>query len=694
MQAFEIARSPETETLPAARYESLIRLAEAIRTQNHPDQLFQVLVRELGNIVRFDAVAQYDEALNKVNWHLGELCNPRPAPSRHLEKEETIAWWVQHHQQVLVIDSVEEEQRFPEMMQVMRGCGIRSLCALPMSTAHRRLGSLMFASSCPYSYSNDEVRFLSLVVNQIALAMDDALNFRALRGTQERLELLLDLTNSVVSTLDLRAVLRALSTNVRRVMQCDGVGVALPEPGADRLRVYALDFPGGKGVFEEDMLPLKQDPAVLTTFHTGRVIRQTRGEMDQDDLAKATGLGTICHVPLVTQNGVLGVLSVGSLSDNAFADEEIGFLSQVAKQVAIAVENSIAYRQIGQLRDQLAQEKLYLEDEIRTELNFEEIIGNSDALRRVLAQVETVAPTDSTVLIYGETGTGKELIARAIHNLSSRKSNAFVKLNCAAIPTGLLESELFGHEKGAFTGAISQRVGRFELANRGTAFLDEIGEIPLELQPKLLRVLQEREFERLGSTRTLRSDARLIAATNRDLAAMVAQQSFRSDLFYRLNVFPVRVPALRERTEDIPLLVRHFVQQFSRRANRNIETIPSETMKSLVRYEWPGNIRELQNVIERAVIISTGPVLKVALSDLVPLTTTPAPKTPADAPGGEIGMRGILQETERKQIVSALEQARWVVAGPKGAAALLGMRRSTLQSRMQKLGIRISRTGQ
>ena len=290
----------------------------------------------------------------------------------------------------------------------------------------------------------------------------------------------------------------------------------------------------------------------------------------------------------------------------------------MANQVAIAVENALAYGQISDLKDKLAQEKLYLEDEIRSELNFEEIVGKSEALRYVLKQVETVAPTDSTVLIYGETGTGKELIARALHNLSSRSSGAFVKLNCAAIPTGLLESELFGHEKGAFTGAIAQRVGRFELANHGTVFLDEIGEIPLELQPKLLRVLQEREFERLGSSRTLRTDARLIAATNRDLAAMVDENKFRSDLYYRLNVFPIRVPALRERPVDIPLLVRHFVQQFSRRLGRQIDTIPSETMEALVRYHWPGNIRELQNVLERAVILSTGPVLRVAIEDLRP----------------------------------------------------------------------------
>jgi formate hydrogenlyase transcriptional activator len=297
-----------------------------------------------------------------------------------------------------------------------------------------------------------------------------------------------------------------------------------------------------------------------------------------------------------------------------------------------------------------------------------------------------VAPADSTVLIYGETGTGKELIARAIHNLSSRKANAFVKLNCAAIPTGLLESELFGHEKGAFTGAISQRIGRFELAHRGTIFLDEIGEIPLELQPKLLRVLQEREFERLGSTRTLRTDARLVAATNRDLKAMADEQKFRPDLYYRLNVFPIRVPALRDRKEDIPLLVRHFVQEFSRRNNRNIDTIPSETMEALIRYSWPGNIRELQNVIERAVIVSRGPVLAVAISEL---DEDPTPKQDTRS---KDSLQDTLNETERTQILRALEEANWVISGTNGAAARLGMKRSTLQLRMQKLGIRLSRT--
>ena len=394
------------------------------------------------------------------------------------------------------------------------------------------------------------------------------------------------------------------------------------------------------------------------------------------------------------------MLSLGAHREDAFSADDLPFLTQVAHQVAIAVENAVAFEEVSDLKNKLTLEKLYLEDEIRSELKFEEIVGKSEALRRVLHQVETVAPTDSTVLIYGETGTGKELIARAVHNLSSRQSRSFVKLNCAAIPTGLLESELFGHERGAFTGAISQRVGRFELAHHGTMFLDEIGEVPLELQPKLLRVLQEREFERLGSTRTLRTDARLIAATNRDLEALVGEQKFRSDLYYRLNVFPVRVPSLRERPEDIPLLVRHFVQQFSRQLSKTIDTIPSDTMSTLVRYPWPGNIRELQNVIERAAILSKGPVLTVPSDELRATSNSQAMTMAASAAaeaepawnGAKRNMRSMLDDAERQQILAALEQSDWTVAGPNGAAARLDMKRSTLQSRMKKLGIRIART--
>jgi formate hydrogenlyase transcriptional activator len=343
--------------------------------------------------------------------------------------------------------------------------------------------------------------------------------------------------------------------------------------------------------------------------------------------------------------------------------------------VAIAIDNTMAYQEIAELKDKLAEEKLYLEDEIRTEHNFGEIIGESAVLKRILRQVEIVAPADSTVLIQGETGTGKELIARAIHNLSPRRERTFVKINCAAIPTGLLESELFGHERGAFTGAIAQKIGRFELAHRGTLFLDEVGDIPLELQPKLLRVLQEKELERLGSTRTVRIDVRLVAATNRDLTQMVDDRLFRNDLYYRLNVFPILMPSLRERAEDIPLLIRYFVQKHARQMNKRIDTIPAEEMKALARYQWPGNVRELENLVERSVLLTQGSVLHVPPGELKPRKENVTCPTTT------------LEDAEREHILRALRDAKWAVDGAQGAAVRLGMKRTTLYSKMKKLRI-------
>jgi len=513
---------------------------------------------------------------------------------------------------------------------------------------------------------------------------------------QERLQLLLDLTNRVASHLNLREVLREISAQIRGVMRCDCVGIGLPNPKDGRFRIHVLDFPNAPDELEEGYEADNDNP-VVGVFRTGEPAMLTGDSIKRLKIAADLGIRSTAHVPLTGRSGVVGVLSLGTQRENAFSGDDLPFLTQVARQVALAIENALAYSEVSDEKEKLTLEKLYLEDELRSEGGFEEIVGHSESLRRVLDQIATVAPTDSTVLIYGETGSGKELIARAVHNLSARKSGAFVKMNCAAIPTGLLESEMFGHERGAFTGAISQRIGRFELANRGTIFLDEIGEIPLELQPKLLRVLQEREFERLGSTRTLRSDARLIAATNRDLDQLVTEGNFRSDLFYRLNVFPVRVPALRERPEDISLLVRHFVQQFSRRLGKTIDAIPAETMTALTRYPWPGNIRELQNVIERAVILTNGSVLRVHSDDLrapgpptAPLSTSNGHSAPV---ASRQDLRSALEETERQQIMTALEKSSWVVAGPEGAAARLGLKRSTLQSRMRKLGIRITRIG-
>ena len=666
----------------ASRYDALIRLAELIRSHPGERDLLQTVAGDLHQVVPFDGLSQFDPSANWVQWHFLEPYN-RVVESRTvtaIPKEETIAWWVYRNQQPVVIPFVDRETRFPMVIDRLSNLGIRSLCALPLSTAHRQLGSLVFASHVEDAYSAEDQQFLSVVANQIALAMDDA-------RAQQRLRLLLDITNRIVTKLELRDLLLEIAGTIRELMKNESVGVALPDSGDAQLRLYVADSAGGSEIKAEHVSDLAKN-----VFRTGRPLIATREELAQDPRVRQ-GLKSLCLYPLISRDRVLGVFGVGSLSENAFLDDDLTFLGEVANRIALAVENALAYKQISELKDRLAHENVYLESEIRSELHFDDIVGNSQPLRRVLQEIETVAPADSTVLIYGETGTGKELIARAVHNLSSRKSNAFVKLNCAAIPTGLLESELFGHERGAFTGAIMQRVGRFELANHGTVFLDEIGEIPLELQPKLLRVLQEREFERLGSTRTIRTDARLIAATNRDLKAMVDEQKFRSDLYYRLNVFPVRVPSLRERKEDIPLLVRHFVKEFSRRNQRVINTIPSETMQALIRYHWPGNIRELQNVIERAVIISNGPVLNVPLAELHTNESTRIDLgITSSKPASPENLQQILEETERTQIMRALQEANGVVAGQGGAAARLGVKRSTLQLRMQKLGIRLSRT--
>ena len=410
---------------------------------------------------------------------------------------------------------------------------------------------------------------------------------------------------------------------------------------------------------------------------------KTLGSKEMRDLntgfakrALEVGLQTLHCIPLKTSNGTLGVLKVGSTRENAFSEADQDLLSEVGAQLAIALDNARAYREIAHLKDRLTEEKLYLEDEIRAELGFEEIIGDSPALKRVLGQAKIVAASEATVLILGETGTGKELIARAVHRMSKRSENSFIKMNCAAIPTGLLESELFGHEKGAFTGAINQKVGRLELADQGTLFLDEVGDIPLELQPKLLRVLQDQEFERLGSNKTIRVNVRLIAATNRDLAKSVAERQFRSDLYYRLRVFPIHMPPLRERRKDIPQLVRYFVQKFARRMNKQIETITSETMDALANWDWPGNIRELENLIERSVILTEGTVLRPPLAEL----TLYPEELPQETDN-------TLEAAERDHIARVLKETRGVISGRHGAAAKLGLKRTTLQSKMQKLGI-------
>lgn len=576
---------------------------------------------------------------------------------------------------------------FPsEMVSRAVAEGLKSGCAVPLLSRGRVLGTLSVVSLQDAAFTENDAELLGQIGLQVAIAVENALNFERARAAErqfmkerDRLRLLMDVANNLTSNLQLRDLLQATVASVRRVMQCDLVTVHLPNAERTQLQTYVMDCTDSKWILPDHQWQPVEGTLEGKVFLSGKPVVAARldpAEYPVEANALAS-LGIVggCIVPLLHRGLVLGNMGLGRKEEIAYTDEEVEFLTQFGTQLAIAIENALAYDRVTGMKDKLAREKLYLEDEIRTEHNFEEIIGESRPLKKVLSEVTVVAPTDSTVLILGETGTGKELLARAIHNLSGRRERTFVKMNCAAIPTGLLESELFGHERGAFTGAIATKVGRFELADGGTLFLDEVGDIPLELQSKLLRVLQEQEFERLGSTRTLRVNVRMVAATNQDLADMVKRKEFRSDLYYRLNVFPILIPALRERREDIPLLVRHFAQKFARQLNRSIERIPAQTMEALVNYSWPGNIRELENLIERAVILSQGTELHVPLAELVP------------SAGDGKATTVTLEVTERDHILKTLKATKWILGGPAGAAAKLGMKRTTLQSKMQRLGI-------
>jgi formate hydrogenlyase transcriptional activator len=501
-----------------------------------------------------------------------------------------------------------------------------------------------------------------------------------LRHEMSRMNMLLDVSGIMASNWNLQQSFPRLSARIRRVFHQEYADVALRDARNGLLIRQAEDFPLGKGLLASVPMSTNNSPAGQCLEEGAPKIfsREQFNTFDSEIAQKllAEGLQSFCCVPLLRPQGALGVLTLGSTRKNAFLLEDLNLLNQVAAQFAVALENHRAAAEIEALKERLSEERKHLEGDVRSEVEFDEIVGQSAPLRQVLDQVRTVAGSEATVLILGETGTGKELIARAIHRLSPHKESRFIKVNCAAIPTGLLESELFGHEKGAFTGAINQKVGRIELADGGTLFLDEIGEIPLELQPKLLRVLQDQEFERLGSNRTIKVNVRLVAATNRDLAKEVADRHFRSDLFYRLSVFPIHLPPLRERREDIPLLVRYFVRRFSARMNHHVETIPSGTIKVLSEWHWPGNIRELENLMERSVILSEGPALRVPLAELH--THLPRVSTHADH---------TLDNAEREHIIRVLRETGGLLSGPDGAAHRLGLKRTTLQSKMQRLKI-------
>jgi formate hydrogenlyase transcriptional activator len=671
-----------------ARYETLLEVARSIAAHQQLSTLFADLSRLLKPLVSFDflslTLVDYKERV--VRLHLLETDRQVVGNTAFATPfDQTPTMVALETRAPYYIADVAAEHRFPIIRELLLANGIQSSCILPILTAQRKLGGLNFGSLQKNAYAEEDIEFMGQVARQVAVAVDNALNYEAAKAYElqlaherDRLRTLLEVNNAVVSCLDTRRLFQAISASLRRSFALDYVSLLIHDAEIHALRLQMLDFPDGSGLIRQDAVVPLEDSLAGYVFRTregrlfsleeARAISRTTGEIMERE-----GLRSLCCIPLISRGNALGTLNCGSRQPEFFTGEDLQFFSQVAGQVAIALDNALSYNRIEDLNARLAEEKVYLEDEIRTGNRFEEIVGQSRALKAILKQVETVAPTDSTVLIYGETGTGKELVARAIHDLSQRKQGTFVKLNCAAIPTGLLESEMFGHEKGAFTGAIAQRIGRFELAHRGTMFMDEVGEIPLELQTKLLRVLQEREFERLGSSRTIKTDARLVAATNRDLTEMVEEREFRADLYYRLNVFPITVPPLRDRREDIPLLVRYFVQQFARRMNRRITTIPTESMNALVRYHWPGNIRELQNFIERAVIVSPGPALQAPVREL------------KRGPSGAAVVT--LHDAEREAIVRALRDASGKVGGDQGAAAKLGMKRTTLQAKMRKLDI-------
>jgi formate hydrogenlyase transcriptional activator len=933
------------------RYEALLRVSQTLISIRSSEELFRLLARELRGVVNFYVmgVGIYDESAHEIRLtSYGEPGDPLQVPK--LAPEETFTWWVYQHQQPLVIPSLDAETRFPAVVEMLKNRGVRSVCALPLTTVHRRLGGLAVGSTEADAYSSEEVSFLSLVANQVALAVDDALNFdasqhakEALRASEERfhlivdsipglvvtmtaegelefvsqqcvdyfgmtldelktwttsdivhpddlsrvlatwrhsietghpydseyrirradgkyrwfhvralpvrgtdgsitrwyalhadiddrkrveealraseesfrltiasipglvnimgpsgelesadqrwldyygktleemkgwetsdvihpddlprataawkrsvetgqpfeneyrirradgvyrwfqgrslplrdsegrivrwyslitdiderkqaddrLQLLLDVTNKVVSNLQLQDLLRAISASVRRVMHCDLVSVCFPDSELNRLQTFVLDFPESKGFIQEEFFTSMEGSLSGFVFRTGKPWTGSALNVLQlglnDEAAIPEGLKTGCILPLVSRNRILGLLSLGRREENAFSQGDIGFLTQVASQIAIAVENTSAYREITQaraelekaleenqrLKDRLQDENLVLREQIDQALMFEEIVGASPALRAVLSRVSKVAPTDSTVLLTGETGTGKELIARAIHKRSRRSSRAFVSVNCAAIPTSLIASELFGHEKGAFTGATERRLGRFELAEEGTLFLDEIGELPAETQIALLRVLQEREFERVGGNQRIPANVRVIAATNRDLEAAIAASTFRGDLFYRLNVFPIEIPPLRERREDITLLVEYFIAHFARKAGKSFRGINKKTLVLLRSYPWPGNIRELQNVVERSVIVCETENFSVDESWLSrqPLATESK---------SQLELSQKLAAQEKGMIEAALRDSGGRVSGPSGAAAKLGIHRSTLESKIASLKI-------
>ena len=665
----------------------LLQLSSALAEQPTLEAVLHSLRYVLSSISAVHSAALYLLAEDRRALRLFALDHAPDGPDLPVGTEVAcvgiFAHVIEKHQPLYFPDCAEVMLQFPELAPYAAKVGKRGGYLFPIATSRKQYGVVAFTGAAGREFTAGDVELMGALASHFAIAVEGALLFDAAAAYQEQLEderdrlsLLLEINNHIVNKLQTEDLFRAVAGSMRKHFGNHATAFRLVNKPSGRLELKYDDFPTGRGFLE------KVDDSAPTEIET-ECWRLRRPQIYSDEFpglpeplrvaARAEALVSAVTVPLVGAEGPLGLLNMASRKANAFREADLDLLSQIGTQISLALDNSLAYGRLRASHDDLEVQRLYLESEIHAEYNFEEMIGDSPVWRRVLHQITTVAPTDAGVLLLGETGTGKELIARAIHSRSRRRDRTLVKLSCAAVPMGLLESELFGHEKGAFTGALTKQVGRFELANKGSLFLDEVGDIPLELQTKLLRALQEQEFERLGNPHTVKVDVRVIAATNCDLAQMVKNRTFRQDLYYRLNVFPILVPPLRERNSDIELLVRHFVAKYAGRMRKRIESITTPTMKALRNYPWPGNIRELEHFIERAVILSPTDVLQVPVEEL--LGAKPEIKIPT------------LQQGEREQILQALRACGGVIGGPDGAAARLAINRSTLNSRMRKLGI-------
>ncbi len=667
-------------------YEAVLALSRSLAGRNDLESLLSGVAESIKQIVPFDYIALilHERESEEMRSHI--LAAPgADAVTSGLnfpvhEDPAGSAWLTQRP---IVIPSLECEARWPGFVEYAYAAGVRAVTVVPLTCGENRLGAFGFGCVEPYHTAEHELVFLERVAAEFAVAVEGFLAKQAMLRERDRLRALFDISNALVSKLSPDELFAAIGDQLSTVIKFDFGLLAMRNDRTGELEPFALHTTGPrlldelKGPFDPMGMPAEE------VLAAGKPVVAYASETDRypnPNFRRFVDLGfqSICSVPLITRDRVRGTVALLRSSADQWSADCIDFLLQVANQIAIAVENSLSYRELSEMKERLATEKLYLEDDIRLDHNVGNMVGEGHAFQSILKSVQIVAPTDSTVLILGETGTGKELVARAIHEISGRRKGSFVKVNCAAIPASLLESELFGHEKGSFTGAIAQKIGRFEVAHQGTLFLDEIGEMPLELQPKLLRAIQDQEFERVGGNRTIRTDVRFVAATNRDLKAMVDEGKFRADLYYRLHVFPLEVPPLRKRREDIPLLTRYFVQKHAQRMRRSIDNIPASALSALTEYDWPGNIRELQNVLERSVILTKGDTLQVAM-----------PELNGNVAAGKAPVRswGRLETYERDRIMQVLAETKGVVGGPKGAAALLGLKRTTLQSRMRKYNI-------